>query len=457
MEATTRAPYTLTNYALGLGFRTRDKTDFDQQKMWDEWGALMDTQEGLDTESKKRAFQNFHDRWPWAEEVQMSRAFDPWQRLQDFTFMVLDRVPPGRAASAAYSSLPYDKFKATGYKFDETWTPEEVQAFQQSLEQLAKQYDVPTPDMVQEFEAAKWANAQKQSIIVAAVQAQGYPMTWELYQQGNQEYNKIPETDKAGRRAFLDANPWLKLAWDANTAVKQQGLEGLSPDQFNALMQKYYNASGVSDYDKKRAEAVKQFGADILKLADDYTRLPEGDARRQWRQQNPDAYARLKQYWDFVYGPQTGTGNGAPVYRGGGGGSTRRSSVSQVPPLPAPLSAQPPSPGPVARGGDVTGYAATDFNAAVSAGRARDSAFDPLIKALFGGNIFTLAAQYLALDTAGRDAWRAAHGDLWAILERFLRWLLRQGPQPAAYRRQLASIPAGTPTPPPVTPLTGGV
>ncbi len=455
MEAMAKAPYNITSFLTGLGFRTRDKTDYDIQKMWDDWGTLMDAQGALDKEAKRRAFQAFDDRWPWAKEVMMSRAFDPWERLNDFAFLVLDRLPPGTPAYEARAAISnLDKWYDTGNKFA-AWTAEEVQAFKAGLEQVAKQYNVPTPDMVTEFEAAKWAHDQRQSLIVAAMQAAGYPVSYEQYTQANRQYFAIPEADRANRQAFLAANPWLKIAWDANKAIKEQGLEGMSPESFNALMQKYYYSSGgqggtTSDYAQKRAAAAKLFGADILTLADEYAALPQGDARTQWRQQHPDAYARLKQYWDFVYEPQTVTGGGGqPVYRGGGGGYTRGGGVSQVPPLPAPLATQPLPPG---KGADVTGYALADYNTAVAAGRASDPAFEQLVQVLFGGNVFTLAAQYLALDVTGRDTWRQANPALWVMLERFLRWLMRQKLQSGQYRKALTSIPQGALMPPPLPP-----
>ena len=63
--------------------------------------------------------------------------------------------------------------------------------------------------------------------------------------------------------------------------------------------------------DYSEAEALRRFGADILTLERQYIGL-DTEGRTAWRAANAAAYARLKQLWDFKYGPQTGTGSPHP-------------------------------------------------------------------------------------------------------------------------------------------------
>jgi len=623
MQATARALPQLTSFFLGTGFKARTPQDIDIQKMWDDWFALSDQYDSLSWEAWNRQAKQFDQKYPGFQEMRMARTFDPLRRLEDYSWMVIDRLPPGteRYDSLAQVGLGdlYDKFvKSEPNRADQrstwadTWSAAELATWRTGIDALAGQYDVPTPEQAARFEAARMIHTARNRHAAEIVQMMGYPLTYEQLRVLEDGYYQ-PGVDK---KAYLAANPALAVYWDAKRAIDEQGVPhpgaeeiygipltwefpggAMTPSQARpgpwsgpggwlasggqskAITREFYTSaankellrlfgddildlmgyygsldeterrayrqqhpaeyarmaeawdyqdhqvgaapvgaptgavspppvvvpspgytSGNAEYARKRAEATTLFGADILYWADTYSALPKTGGYRgaqgSFAKEHPAEYARLKQYWDFIYGraPATTTGgysggvsagrayppsgytgggraypSGGRAYPSGGraypsGGRAYPSGGRAYPSGGAvgALTAPPTGTGswlPAATPGVTLpaeqrlwlAWSAEQFTALFDTMQTADPAFSTLIGALFDVYVIHSARAWFAMTPEERETWQVQNPEAWEMLQKFLDWFQEQtAALPAS--RMLQSIPPGAPTPPPLPP-----
>ena len=200
----------------------------------------------------------------------------------------------------------------------------------------------------------------------------------------------------------------------------------------------------------KKAEAAKLFGSDIIALASMYTNIPKGEARKIWQQQNPDLYARLKEYWNFMYPEDQYTSNYTSGYRsygGGGGGGGYGGGAPAVAPVTNPAVTPAPGAAQMLALESITPQA---YGTWVGEARSSDPAFDRLVTLLFGGGVIDAATSYLSMSPEARAAFKTANQALWLMIMRYLAWLMQQQIARTNYTRAVDSMPVNAPIPPPV-------
>jgi hypothetical protein len=401
----------------------------------------------------------FEKKYPWAAAVKMGAESDPAKRLKDYGYAVLDRLPPGAQRQALLDQAGLDA-DLIGRFYDDKgdtskWTPADVKRLQGGIEKLAGLVKVPDAKTQAEYDAARDAKAQ-----IEAQAARAAGSTLDKIKGKEQRYFEIKEQQGAdAAKAYLKANPDLGKYWDAKRAAEK-----------SAAYQKYYPEKKQTAQEKEKSAlserydlAEKKFGAQVAAWADEYSALPKGDARTAWRKANPQKWAKVQAYYDFIYpkssaAKATGSSNyrryvplypprtysygggGGRSYGGGGGGGG----------IPIPPTMPPSRMEPLA----FDTWTPQQFAEIAEQERKDDPVFDTLVGVMFGSDTLGLANQYYSMDATQRADWIAKNPQAWARLMRFLLWLMKQMGAKTDYTGMLKSIPPNAPnapTPPPAS------
>jgi hypothetical protein len=446
-EAVKRAPGNLGSYLLGAGFKARDMSDIEIDRMNKEWGEIWDARDkGASEAAWRKMLDEFEKKYPFKKAVSMARETDPAERLKDYGYSVLDRLPPGAQRKTALAEAGLTEEMMSRFYADKgdlsKWKSYEVKAFQAAIEKLAATVGVPSPTQKAEYEQYK---VEQQAIYSAIEKATGH--TIEEYWEANAAYY----AEGADKKAVLAKYPWLKAGWEASRNTKAT----------SATYQKYSPATGKettatqSELSAKYDAAEKQFGTQVAGWADEYSSIPkEGDARKKWREANPEKWAQVSAYYDFIYGDtRTGsTGRYVPLYPPrkssyggrsyGGGGRSYGTPSTPTPDAPS-TPTEPPA---------YETWTAADLSRMVQEERTDDPAFDTFVGLLFGTDTMALADQYYGMSAEERAAWIAKNPQAWARLLKYLLWLMKQTGVKTDYTALLASIPGNAPNVPPVPP-----
>lgn len=467
-EAVKRAPGNLGSYLFGAGFKARDMSDIEIDRMWGDFYKILDARDTSTPEQWSSAWRAFNEKYPFQKAVEMARESDQAERLKDYAYAVMDRLPPGQEyyrmlTEAGLTEEMVDRFKAD--KGDLSgWKEYEVKAFQAGIEKLAATVGVPTPAQKAEYDQY-W---QERDTIRAAVEkATGH--TYAEYQAANDEYY----AEGADKQAVLAKYPWLKAGWDASKSTKATSptYQKFNPPTSSPTTGKTATAT-QSELSKKYDEAEKRFGTQVAQWADEYSSLPKtGTARADWKKANPEKYKQVLAYYDYIYGDtRTTTGKASTGkasssytsrtpsyshnYSGGGryssGGGSRYTSGGGTP-VTTPVDTAPPTP---AEAPAYETWTAEDYGELVQEERNDDPAFDTFAGLMFGSDILTLAGQYYNMTPEQRAAWIAANPQLWARLLKYLLWLMKQTGVKSDYTRMMQSIPPNAPNVAPFAPPT---
>ena len=383
----------IASFMLGQGFKPRDITDIELAKMSTEKKRIkaMSDDPTITKAQRDAAWAAWRKKYPYADLYSMAFSRDPKERLHAFTWLVLNRLPPGgpeRADALKQAGLPenlitkwYDNTTDYGFK---KWTDLEVREWQLAIDKLAEGVLVPDAKTQAVYDTAK---AQKLTVDEAAAKAAG--LTLDAWKALNNAYFELPE-DSAERRAFLKLHPELQDGWDASTEAKTKAgaeyQQVYQPDKkteaetagtrkvtVGAALQK-----AVDDNKLYQKEAGQRFGTDILDLNSAYGGMTDAE-KRAYKTQFPDEYARLVNFWNWrrdewepahpewqaEYRKTTSTTTGT---KGTGTGAATKSTSD-------------------------TTYAEKRAAAAQK----------------FGPDILTLADKYSAMSTSQRKAWREAN------------------------------------------------
>ncbi len=471
-EAVKRAPGNLGSYLFGAGFKARDMSDIEIDRMNREWNAIWDARydQGVDEAVWRKMLNDFNQKYPFKKAVEMARESDQTERLKDYAYAVMDRLPPGQEyyrmlTEAGLTEEMIDRFKAD--KGDLSgWKEYEVKAFQAGIEKLAATVGVPTPDQKAEYDQY-WK--ERDTIRAAVEQATGH--TYAEYQAANDEYY----AEGADKPAVLAKYPWLKAGWDASKSTKATSptYQKFNPPTSSPTTGKAATAT-QSELSKKYDEAEKRFGTKVAQWADEYSSLPKtGTARADWKKANPEKYKQVQAYYDYIYGDtRTSTSkttskasssytSRTPTYStnySGGGryssGGSRYTSGGGTPvttPGTTPVDTAPPTP---AEPPAYEKWTLQDYGELVQEERNDDPAFDTFAGLMFGSDILSLASKYYTMTPEERAAWIAANPQLWAKLLKYLLWLMKQTGVKSDYTRMMQSIPPNAPNVPPPAPST---
>lgn len=471
-EAVKRAPGNLGSYLFGAGFKARDMSDIEIDRMNREWNAIWDARydQGVDEAVWRKMLNDFNQKYPFKKAVEMARESDQTERLKDYAYAVMDRLPPGQEyyrmlTEAGLTEEMIDRFKAD--KGDLSgWKEYEVKAFQAGIEKLAATVGVPTPDQKAEYDQY-WK--ERDTIRAAVEQATGH--TYAEYQAANDEYY----AEGADKPAVLAKYPWLKAGWDASKSTKATSptYQKFNPPTSSPTTGKAATAT-QSELSKKYDEAEKRFGTKVAQWADEYSSLPKtGTARADWKKANPEKYKQVQAYYDYIYGDtRTSTSkttskasssytSRTPTYStnySGGGryssGGSRYTSGGGTPvttPGTTPVDTAPPTP---AEPPAYEKWTLQDYGELVQEERSDDPAFDTFAGLMFGSDILSLASKYYTMTPEERAAWIAANPQLWAKLLKYLLWLMKQTGVKSDYTRMMQSIPPNAPNVPPPAPST---
>ena len=167
------------SWLLGQGFKPTDITDVQIQQMWDDKAALTAQKDTLSKEDYNAAWEAFKEKYPWFNVFMLARSQDPVERLDAFTDLVLDRLPPAgpqRQQMLTDAGMPpelMDRYYSDKYS-TANFTPEERAQFKLAIEKLAGTVDVPDAATQATYDAAR---SENQAINAAAAQAAGLTRT----------------------------------------------------------------------------------------------------------------------------------------------------------------------------------------------------------------------------------------------------------------------------------------
>jgi len=228
MATMDRAFPNLMTFLLGPSAKLYGKHDMQIDAMWNAWSNIWDARANLPYDQWRRMFDAFDVQYPFGRSVMLARELDPDERMKDYAYMLLDRLPPGTARydalkTAGLSDDLMDKFYTTKGDVAQ-WTPEEVTAFRVGLDKLAAAYDIPTPDQVLEFAQAKQQHEYRASMALAKLATQGYALSRDQLNKVQGDYFALPEGTP--RQTYLAQHPELKLYWDAVRAQERERIPG---------------------------------------------------------------------------------------------------------------------------------------------------------------------------------------------------------------------------------------
>lgn len=231
LQAAGRAPGTLMSFFTGLGFRRRDEMDFMLSRMYEQMNGVYALRNQVNAEAYRAAWDKFDRQYPYASAIRMARTFDDSERLNDYTWMVLRRYGPGWKKQTFLNEIDpgnlVGKFYRTGgIRWDgtEPWTQAEVDNLEVVIAEMARRMDVPTPDQVEDWDQAKYAEQQIDRRALDAINSSpgGTRYTLEEMQDMQREYYRLEEIDPVAAKLYLRQHPELTQWWDAQNQLQKQ-------------------------------------------------------------------------------------------------------------------------------------------------------------------------------------------------------------------------------------------
>ena len=100
------------------------------------------------------------------------------------------------------------------------WAAAEIAGLKDAVGKLAARFGAPTPEDKGVWEQAKQIHDYQLGQALAQVNALSGPTTWSMLTQDDirtleDGYYQFPESDKAGRKGYLEQHPALVAWWDA--------------------------------------------------------------------------------------------------------------------------------------------------------------------------------------------------------------------------------------------------
>lgn len=223
MQAVYKATPGLLNFLLAMSFKPTTDLDVLIDKMWNDWGNLLDQKDTMTPEAWQQALIDFDDQYVWARAVRMSRELDPKERLKDYGYLVLQRLPPGEERSDFLKSLGVselvDRFYAN--KGDVTdWSEQDVKAISLAFDKIGGRYNIPTPLERKEFNKAKENHARIKDEAVDQLLNMGYDQA--PWIETIQENYYAEGVDKP---AYLEQWPILPMYWDLQRGVTDDNVD----------------------------------------------------------------------------------------------------------------------------------------------------------------------------------------------------------------------------------------
>jgi len=279
-----------------------------------------------------------------------------------------------------------------------------------------------------------------------------------LYDKGRAE--AVQQYGEAGVReaqAYLDMTPEQRRAY---RTANPQGYARVAP-VLDALF-KYSETTGTTgtgaaggtssaQYAQTRARIAKELGQQTRADIDAWkNKTPEQKAA--FKQQQPERYAKMQQVWDWLYPDSTRTSSsytprtysGGSSYSGGRSYSSGGRSYGSAPAAPvAPVTVTPQQPAQP----EWQNWQESDFNARWQPLVDADPALPQLVNVLFGKDMLNVLRLWLKLTPEQRALWLQANPQLWAMLQRFMRWFMAQQVGKTGAGILLGSIPPNAPIP----------
>ena len=95
MQAIQKTWPVIASFFLGQGFKPRDVTDIELDRMWNERMALQKRKGEMTADAYSEAWDALDKKYPYMDVFVMARDRDPKDRLSSFYWLVKGRVPPG--------------------------------------------------------------------------------------------------------------------------------------------------------------------------------------------------------------------------------------------------------------------------------------------------------------------------------------------------------------------------
>lgn len=231
MQAASRAPGTLMSFLTGLGFRRRDEMDFTISRMYEQMNEVYALRNKVSAEAYRAAWDKFDRQYPYSATIRMARTHDDTARLEDYGWMVLRRYGPGWKKQTFLNEIDpgnlVGKFYRTGgFTNDgaEPWTQAEIDNFQVVIAEMARRMDVPTPDQVEDWDRAKYAEDQidRRALDTINNDLVGPRYTLEEMEDIQREYYRLDEVDPVAAKLYLRQHPELTQWWDAQNQLQKQ-------------------------------------------------------------------------------------------------------------------------------------------------------------------------------------------------------------------------------------------
>lgn len=310
MQAASRAPGTLMSFLTGLGFRRRDEMDFMLSRMYEQMNGVYALRNQVNAEAYRAAWDKFDRQYPYASAIRMARTFDDSERLNDYTWMVLRRYGPGWKKQTFLNEIDpgnlVGKFYRTGgIRWDgtEPWTQAEVDNLEVVIAEMARRMDVPTPDQVEDWDQAKYAEDQIDRRALDAINGDlvGPRYTLEEMQDMQREYYRLEEIDPVAAKLYLRQHPELTQWWDAQNQLQKQLDAGkwMVMDPYTTLLPPQLQGAYAAVMARQYQEAAKLNRSPTEAAFNEGLILP-GD---NWRQELvalglkiPDAFWNLQSY-----------------------------------------------------------------------------------------------------------------------------------------------------------------
>ncbi len=253
-EAIANLPATLRSFFGGPAMRGRSPEQARLEAMDAEWFDLRQRAQTMTPDERRKAYDEFFNRWQTYDLIRLARTNDPLQRLSEYTWMVIDRIPYGyrrrRAFEEAGIADLMDKFYAARGRIGQEpaptdvrggpleggvypvasvqWTDEEIERLAQGIDALAKRFRIPSPTETAEWERAREIHEAKQMRALALLQGErGQYFTLDAIRRMEAAYYSLPDEM---REEYLQNNPVLRRWWD----LLDEAERALTPEELQA-------------------------------------------------------------------------------------------------------------------------------------------------------------------------------------------------------------------------------
>lgn len=298
-----RAPGQLSSFFLGVGFKGRTQEDIQIERMDTERQILMARKADMTPEEYRAGWQDLESKYPYLDYVTLSRK-SGLAKDEAYSYMVLDRLPPGQASDlldmSGINADLVEKFYAT--KGFDGWAQGDVDTFMQSIVNLGAAFDAPDDATKQEWIEAK----NRYRTISETLRKEIDPDI--QFKIDNYYDLKAQDSNKA--QAYMDANPDVGDALDIQ---KQLILN-------DPLLSKYYGAmSKVESYFKSQLKDFleSKSPANIQDVLNEYNSLVDKKERDKYYDAHPEIatyYDLQSSLYDTMYDKLAQTGN---IFRDG--------------------------------------------------------------------------------------------------------------------------------------------